>query len=435
MKITISLVALCLFGTALSQDVFTIEQAQAYALEHNMEVSNAKLDERIMEAKIWETTAAGLPQVSAKGEFMNYIDIPTQVLPANAFNPMAPEGELIGLQFGTNYNTTGSVSASQLVFSGNYIVGLQAVKASSQVYSQLTEKKEIDVKFNVAEAFYTVLILQQNKGILDSSLLNMRELLSMTNKLVDEEVMLRTNAYQLELGVLQMQNAIQTIESQEQLAINLLKFQMGYPMEQNLSVTGDVNSVASGDAGAISVESNIDYKILNTQLNLNQLSLKNTKANYLPSLAAFFTYQKQALRNDFDFFDSSKEWYPTTLWGLTLNIPIFSSGQRMSQVKQASIEVEKTEQNIAQFSEGLKMQIFQATTNYDLAKKKLELQVKSRGFAEKVLIDTQVLYREGTANSIELTQAQNQLLTEQTNYTNALYELIKAKLQLEKLAN
>ena len=165
------------------------------------------------------------------------------------------------------------------------------------------------------------------------------------------------------------------------------------------------------------------------------MSLKNTKANYLPTLAAFFNFQKQALRNEFDFFDGDKEWYPTTLWGLTLNIPIFSSGQRMSQVKQAAMEVEKTEQSIAQFSEALKMQIFQATTNYELAQNKLALQVKSKEFAQKVLDDTQILYKEGTANSIELTQAQSQLLTEQTNYTNAMFELIKAKLALEKLAN
>ena len=182
------------------------------------------------------------------------------------------------------------------------------------------------------------------------------------------------------------------------------------------------------------MESNIDYQILNSQLELNNLSLKNTKANYLPTLAAFFNYQRQALRNDFDFFDGDKEWYPTTLWGLSLNIPIFSSGQKMAQVKQASIEVEKTENSINQFSEGFKMQVYQATMNYKIAQDKLNLQVKSQDYAQKVLDDTQILYKEGTVTSIELTQAQNQLITEQTNYTNALFELIKAKLQLEKLA-
>jgi outer membrane protein TolC len=434
MRSKIILMFLCSAVLGYGQQSFDLASAQAYALEHNMDVNTAKIDERIIEAKIWETTAAGLPQVSAKGEFQNFIDIPTSVLPASAFNPMAPEGELIGLQFGTKYSATGSVSVSQLVFSGNYIVGLQAVKASSQFYSQMTEKSEIDVKFNVAEAYYTVLILEKNQSILDSTLINMNELLTLTKKMVAEEVMTRTNAYQLELSVLQMQNAIQSIASQKELAKNLLKFQMGFPQEEPIAVTGEISNVTETEAGAISVESNIDYKILNTQWSLNELSLKNTKANYLPNLAAFFNFQKQGLRNEFDFFEGGQDWYPTTLWGLTLSIPIFSSGQRMSQVKQAKLEVEKTGQNLVQFSEVLKMQIFQATTNYELAQNKLTLQVKSKEFAQMVLDDTQILYREGTVNSIELTQAQSQLLTEQTNYTNAMFELIKAKLALEKLA-
>ncbi len=416
------------------QESFTLEKAQNYTLSNNKEIFNAKLDLKIMEAKIWETTAQGLPQVNAEGTFQNFIDIPTQVLPANAFNPMAPEGELIGLQFGTNFNVTGGVTVSQLIFSGNYFVGLQAVKASSQIYNQLTEKKEIDIKFNVSDAFYTVLILKENKKTLESTLVKMKELLDLTNTLVKEEVMIRTNAYQLELSVLQIENGINTLANQEALALSFLKFQMGYPQEQEISVEGSLSDVAFSESGAIAVESNIDYQILNSQLELNNLSLKNTKANYLPTLAAFFNYQRQALRNDFDFFDGDKEWYPTTLWGLSLNIPIFSSGQKMAQVKQASIEVEKTENSINQFSEGFKMQVYQATMNYKIAQDKLNLQVKSQDYAQKVLDDTQILYKEGTVTSIELTQAQNQLITEQTNYTNALFELIKAKLQLEKLA-
>jgi outer membrane protein len=416
------------------QESFTLEKAQNYALANNKEIFNAKLDQKIMEAKIWETTAQGLPQVNAEGTFQNFIDIPTQVLPANAFNPMAPAGELVGVQFGTNYNVTGGVTVSQLLFSGNYFVGLQAVKASSQIYNQLTEKKEIDIKFNVSDAFYTVLILKENKKTLESTLIKMKELLDLTNTLVKEEVMIRTNAYQLELSVLQIENGINTLANQEALALSFLKFQMGYPQEQEISVEGTLSEVAFSESGAISVESNIDYQILNTQLQLNNLSLKNTKANYLPTLAAFFNYQRQALRNDFDFFEGDKEWYPTTLWGLSLKIPIFSSGQKMAQVKQASIEVEKTENTINQYSEGFKMQVYQATMNYKIAQDKLNLQIKSQDFAQKVLDDTQILYKEGTVTSIELTQAQNQLITEQTNYTNALFELIKAKLQLEKLA-
>ncbi len=433
MKTKFTIWCLLLSCMVTAQDKFTLESAKTYALAHSQEITNSKLDQKLMESKVWETKAIGLPQVSAKGAFSNFIDIPTTVLPAKAFNPMAPEGELIGLQFGTNYSASAELNVSQLIFSGNYLVGLQAIKATSQLTMQLTEKKEKEVKANVAEAFYTVLILHKNKGILDSTLIKMKELHQLTKQLIAEEVMPRTNGAQLELGVLQIQNTIKTLESQTQMAKNFLKFQMGYPLDNKISLSGDLSETTI-DIATVTPENNIDFKLLNAQLTIKELSLKNTKANYLPSLAGYFSYQKQALRNDFDFLDANKEWYPTTLWGLQLNIPIFSSGQRMAQVNQAKIEVEKTNNSILQLTEGLKLQILQANTHLEMAQNKIILQKKAQEIAQSVLDDNEILYKEGTITSIELTQAQNQLLTEQTNYTNALFELIKAKLELEKLA-
>ena len=93
MKFITLICFLAIFSIHFGQESFTLEKAQNYALANNKEIFNAKLDQKIMEAKIWETTAQGLPQVNAEGTFQNFIDIPTQVLPANAFNPMAPAGE------------------------------------------------------------------------------------------------------------------------------------------------------------------------------------------------------------------------------------------------------------------------------------------------------------------------------------------------------
>lgn len=426
------LVTLSLSG--VSQGSFNLEKAKKYALEHHVDVTNAKLDEAIMDAKVWETTAMGLPQVEASGEFQNFIDIPTSVLPANAFNPLAPEGELVGIQFGTNYNVTGGVSVSQLVFSGNYLVGLQAVKAAANIQSQATEKTEIEVEMGVAEAYYTVLVLKENQVLLGETLEQMKSIFEKTKMLVEEEVMISTDAAQLELSVLQVENAIKTIQLQEASAMNFLKFQMGYPIDDELTIEGSISRDVAEFTGSINPQNNIDFRILTSQLELNELNLKNTKANYLPTLAAFFNYQQQALRNDFDFFDSDKEWYPTTLWGLQLKIPIFSSGQRSAQVKQAKLEVEKSQNQLDMVEEGLKLQVAQAFSEYQIALDKLALSVKSKELAEKVLVDSEVLYEEKVITSIELTQAQSQVLNETTNYTNALFELVQAKLALEKLA-
>lgn len=434
MKIIILAALLGISFQSMAQNSFSLEAAKQYALEHNKDFQNARLDELIMKKKVWETTAQGLPQISAEGSFQNFVDIPTQVLPANAFNPLAPADQLVGVKFGTDYNVTGSISVSQLVFSGNYIVGLQAVKASTELYSVLSEKKAIDIKANVTEAYYTVLVLQENRGILDETLLTMQELLAATQKLVDAKVMVSTNAKQLELSVLQVQNGISQIDAQISMAKDLLKYQTGMPLNNQIEVEGNL-AMATDDATQVNPNQNIDYILLENQLQLNELSLKNTKANYMPTLAAFLTHQQVAQRNDFDFFDGDKPWYPTTIWGLQLNVPIFSSGQKSAQVSQAKIEVEKTQNQLDFVEQGLQLQINQATTSYNLAKQTLELKQKSIEVAQQVFNDNQILYKEGAVSSIELTQSQSQLLQTQTEYTNALYELVKAKVALDKLGN
>lgn len=435
MKLLISLVLFGLGFQTIAQNSFDLESAKKYALEHNKEFQNARLDELIMKKKVWETTAQGLPQISGEAKFQNYIDIPTQVLPANAFNPMAPADQLVGVKFGTDYNFNASLTVSQLVFSGNYIVGLQAVKASKEMYAVLTEKKAIDIKSDVTEAFYTILILRENKTILNETLETMKELLESTQKLVDEKVMLATNASQLELSVLQVQNGITQIDAQISMAKDLLKYQMGMPLSEEIDVQGALSVSKETEAPQVTPNQNIDFQVIESQLELNELSLKNTKANYLPTLSTFLTHQQVAQRNDFNFFDGDLPWYPTTIWGVQLSVPIFSSGMRAAQVSQAKIEVEKSQNQLQVVEQGLQLQINQATTNYLLALNTLELKEKSIEVAQQVFDDNQILYKEGVVSSIELTQSQSQLLQTQTEYTNALYELVKAKVALDKLAN
>ena len=147
------------------------------------------------------------------------------------------------------------------------------------------------------------------------------------------------------------------------------------------------------------------------------------------------SYQQVAQRNKFDFFDGDKDWYPTTVWGLTLNVPIFSSGQRASQVSQAKLEVEKTQNTMDQLDKGLQLQMIQASSAYNSAKNIYETQKIAVNVAKEILNSTEIKYKEGIISSMELTQVQNQLLQTQTDLTNASFDLIKAKLEIDKLLN
>lgn len=430
---------LLLTKVGVGQQSFSLKEAQDYAVEHNQKVLNADIDLKIAEKKVWETTAAGLPQISGDLKFQNFIDIPTSVLPAKAFNPMAPEGELVGIQFGTEYNTTASLQVSQLLFNGNYLVGLQAAKTYTNLSKQMQDKSKQEIRQEIAEAYYTVLVLKENINTLDSTLNKVEDLYRITKILVESKVIESTSESQLRLSLLKVKSAISKVKSQYEVSTSFLKMQMGMDLSSEIVLSETYESITSNAVGnkeeELTVSNNINHQLLSTQLMLNELSYKNTKANYLPSLVAFFSHQQNAQRNDFDLFDGDKKWYPTTVWGLTLNVPIFSSGKRASQVGQAKLEMEKTQNTIDQLSEGLKMQMIQAKASFTIAKQVYETQLEAVEVAKEILESTEIKYKEGVISSMELTQIQNQLLQTQIELTNSSFELIKAKLAIDKLLN
>jgi outer membrane protein len=177
----------------------------------------------------------------------------------------------------------------------------------------------------------------------------------------------------------------------------------------------------------------IDYRIMENQKALSGLSLKNEQAAYYPILSAFFTAQTNAMRNDYNFFDGSKPWYPTTLWGVEMNIPIFSSGSRSSKVRQAKLELKKVEELEAQLKNSLKTEEVNAKTNFKNSLLIHQNKKNSAKLALKIYEKTQLKYQEGVSSSMDLLLAYNQYLESEGNYIGSIVDLVTAKLALEKL--
>lgn len=436
--ITLILFVILGLNQANAQQVLTLEEALKTAYENNTNVLNARVDEKIAQKKIWETTAIGLPQINAEGNFQNFLDIPTTVIPANAFNPLAPEGELVGVQFGTDYNVTGSVTLSQLIFDGRYIVGLQASRAVKDLYELSTKKSEIDVKKSVSQAYYTVVVTKSTIETLEKSLKELQNVYSNTQKIADVGMIEQTDVDQLSINVRTLENNLSSSKAQLEIAKNFLKLEIGLPLETEIEVSESldeyISMVQSEEDGDFSPSANINYMLLENQLKLNTLNMKNEQAFALPTLGAFFTHQQQALRNEFDFFDE-KPWYPSTIWGVKLSIPIFSSGSRLSKISQAKLEIEKTQNSLENLDAGLKVQHQKVKMDFDNALKTLETENKNLSVTENIMKKTEIKFNEGIASSIELSQAQTQYLSAKANYIAAAYKLINTKLELENLQN
>ena len=439
MKQTIILVFLLIHGYVSAQNSFTLKQAQHYALENSYALKGSEADVKKSEQKIKEILAIGLPQINAQGSFQNSLVLPTTVLPANAFNPMADPDDLIGIKFGTDYNVTGSVTLTQLIFDGSYLVGLEATKGLKRLNELLVVKTEQDVLKEVTKAYYSVLVAAENEKTLRGSLEKIVKIYNETKIIADNGLIESQDADQLKITVSNLTNAVERASRMKDVAMEMLKFQMGMKPEEKLELTdilpleNDSVLTTTADANA-DVKKNSDHMLLETQIMLNELDMKNQRMGYYPSLGAFFTQQYQALRNDFNFF-GNYPWYPATIWGIQLNVPIFSSGMRKAKVEQARINLDKSKIQMEQLEHSLQLRLFSLISEFNNAVETFKTEKESLALADDIQRKSLVKYKEGVISSLELTMAQNQYLTAQANYINSLYSILNTQTEIDHLLN
>ncbi len=432
-----TLVLLCANQAAATSPVkLSLQEAQKMAVEYGYEMRTASADLQIAERQIWETTAAGLPQVSASIGYNYFLDIPTSLIPAEFFG--GEPGEFTEIQFGTQHNMTATASLEQLIFDGQYIVGLRAARIYRDLAEQSLQKSMLEVRKTVKETYYLALLASENLQIVRQNLQVMEKWLWETERMLEAGVTDPINVDQLQLAVSNIRNGISSLERQRLLTMNLLKYQMGLDLQTQIELTDDFESLFEKALSEMAVTEqldkaqHIDYLLAGSREAMSLMVLRREQSSYLPSLSASFIRQEMAMRDGFNFFDSSRSWFPATYFAVNLNIPIFSSGMRSSQVQQARLELEKSRIAREQISKVLELEMQEALATLDTAQEQYLNEKSNLELASRILTRTNIMFREGMASSLELTQANDQLLTSQTNYLNAMFELLNAQNKLEK---
>jgi outer membrane protein TolC len=434
-KITFALV---LFASAnlLGQE-FSLFQAQEYALNNRETIENARLDLESAEKQVVETRAIGLPQISSEMNFQNFLNIPVQVIDASAFNPQAQEGELSSFRFGTDYNVNAGVTLNQLIFDGSYIVGLQVSKFYTDFVESSIKKSQQDVLAEVTKSYEMAMISKQNKEFVDTLVNLSEDLLNKQRELYDLGLITQEQLDQTEYSLLQAKaNKLASNVAYEN-ALTMLKMTMAYPMGEPIRLTEDLDALMSEQMKDLtgSIENNLQLEILSKQTELSRYDLKNTKMANLPRLAAFANHQYNAFSNEFTFFESSQEYFSQTVWGLRLSIPIFSSGERWAKTQKAQIAVKQNELSIQELERGLYAQEIQIKNNLRQARSNLTLKEKNIELARKIYNNSLTKAQLGRENSILVTQKYNQLIAAQTEYVNAMLDVLNTKVQLDELYN
>lgn len=418
-----------------AQNSFSLVDAKTYALDNNLSVKNAESDNEFAHQRYIEIRGMGLPKLDFNGTFNNFINLPVQVVDASFLNPNAQPGETIEFRAGTTYSAAGTFQASQLVFNGSYIIGLKAADYLTKFQATASNITKEDVLFNVIQAYQLASVAKANIQFVDSMVLITEELVEKQKNYLELGLMKQEDMDQLNFSLLSAKNSKVSAELQYKNAISVLKYAMGYPMSESLEIIDTPEQLmAQPSLSAGAIQNNLTYSLLEKQVTLSELNIQNNRFQSLPTLNAFFQHTYNAYRNEFDFFSGGK-WYPQTVWGLQLNVPIFSGLSRRAVTAQSRITLMKDQNKLAQMEQTLQFQADQANNNLEGAQSSNELQ-KANVELARSLYENAIAKKEiGNGNSIVVTQQYNQLIMAQAQYTGTLINLFQAKLALDKIYN
>lgn len=416
--------------SASAQHQLSVQEAQILGLQNNINVKNAKLDVSLAKKKVMETIAMGLPKINGEVNWQQFLEIPTTVVPANMFVPTAPEGQYTELQFGTEHNSTATLSASQLLFDGSYIVGLKASKIYSSLSQQSLQLTEQQIQDSIAAAYYNVLVAEQRKDFL--------QLIAEIHQVILDEVQARYDLGMVEdldvdrmaLTLSNMKIQSENMDRMTEVAYLYLKLILGIPLEETLVLSDSLPALLSQNQNLKiqepNIENRLELQLAETQTRLMKLDLRRYQSQFLPSISAFGSYSENAFRDEFNFFDEGN-WYPTKVIGLKATMNIFDGFSRVAKVQQAKIKLQQAKNNRAQVAESLSLAHKVALSNYLTALHTQKQKTENLELSKKIYLKTMAKYREGLVSSMELSQSGADYSQAQADNAQAIYNLLIAK--------
>lgn len=439
-RIWLFVIALGLPGFLAAQQTDTssynlsLRQAIDYALSHNSQVQNATLDEMAATAKVREIVGIGLPQVNTSFQVQDFVEIPTSLIPGEFFG--GPPGSYIPVQFGTQYNASFSISASQLVFSGTWLYGVKGAQVYQELARKSTDRTRIETSAEVTKAYYTAMINQERKTQIDANLAMVKKMKDDTKALNDNGFVSKLDLDRITVSYNNLVTEADNIKRLLDLSLVLLKYQMGMDQSAKLMLTENIKDMSftpqQVPSGQFNYSNRVEFQLVDLSLRGQKLLLRSERAGYFPTIAAFGSMTAQAQRTKFDIFDTQKPWYPIGVIGLQVNMPIFDGLQRHYRVQQTKIGILKAENNLLMIQRTIDMQQAVSKVNLQNATASLDAKKANLDLAKHVLEEAQKKYGQGSSSNIEIISAQTALKDAETNYFNALYDAVVAKVEYDK---
>lgn len=464
MKNVVYIVCLFLASSIVAQEKvlkLSLNDAIDYAIKNNYDNKIASKNVEAAKKRKWETTTMGLPQINAKVDYKNWLKQQVSLLPAAAFDntkstiaivenyfdvtkkniPVrTPEG-FIPMRFGTKQSMNASATLTQLIFDGSYLVGLQSAKTYLKISEQAKVKTALATREAIINAYGNVLVVEKSIEILENNKKILDKNLSETQKIYDNGLTELENVEQLQITLGTLENNLRNAQRMRDISYKMLNIALGNTINKKLELTDTLEKLTEKhtDLSLLSktfnINNHIDYQIAENDRESKRLLMKLEQSKALPSLAAFINYGVSGNSDEFTFFDKEQEWFQSSLFGINLNIPIFSSLGRSAKTARAKINLENADIRLKEIAQKLTLQAETAKSEYQLSIENLGTAKKNLELAKRIEKKQEVKFFEGLSTSFDLSRAQNQLYSQQNNYIQSMLNVIAKKATLETALN
>ena len=425
------------YGQEARSYQFTLEEAVTFALDSNRTAINARRDIAKAIKQKWETTATGLPQINGAVDYQNQIIQPTSFIPAEFFG--GEPGTFQPVVFGVKQNATIGATLNQLIFDGSYLVGLQAAKTFLAFSENANEKTQLEVRKGVINAYGGVLIARESVAIIDRNLATLKKNLDETKIIVENGLTEAEDAEQLELTYQQLQNQRDNAQRMQDIALQMFNNALGLDINTKTTLTQSLEDLATPALDLMesnfSVDNNVDWKIATNLTEQRELELKLEKSRALPSLAGFVSLGTQTGANDFVFLDNNTRWFAQSIAGVSLNVPIFSSGMRNAKTAKAKIALEQATSDLENTIQQIELAFAKAKNDHEFAINTFQNKKNNLALAERIENKNRIKFQEGVGSSFDLRQAQTQLYGIQQEVLQSMLNIVTTKAELETVLN
>ena len=416
------------FCADAQSQVITLEQALEIALSENVSVKVADLEIKRSEYAKKGAYAALYPQIDLTGSYQRTIKKQVMYMTMN--------GQSMGIEVGKSNTINAGASAAMPVVNAQLWGSLKLSALDVELAVEKARSSRLEMVTQVKNAYYAVLMAKEAfdvyKEVYENAVLNLEE----TQKKFDAQ---KTSEFELVRAKTSVANAVPNVynaESSVILALWQLKAVLGVDLDMDLDVAGKLEDHSQQmfydihQHDSVSLDNNTTMKQLAIQMEQLAQNIKLQKFANIPSLALAFNFSYMSMADDISFKEFP--WTPYSTVGLSLNIPIFAGGKRYQAIRQAKNQHQQVQLQVANTERQLKIAIRQSLNSMEMNMKSYYAAQTAEESAQKAYDIAAASYKLGRGTLLDLNDAQLALTQSQLAKSQALYNFLSAKAQLEQ---